>query len=307
MSAPSRRRIQHSLEFRALQLFAGLLCLLPRRVALACGSGLGRLGWLFGVRRKLVLANLAQALPEASDADRRRIGSLAASSFGRTGAEFIRFGIKERSAVNQVVQVEGDEALREALGKGKGAILLTGHLGSWAVYFAALSLRGIPIALLVGKQHNERIDSFIHQIPGDTVEFISKGRTALKRIIAMLQAGRAVVMVADQHAGKGGVPAPFLGRTALTLSLPGAFAVKHGSPVFFMHGHRLPDGSHRVVVTPLGEDTQLEGEARKYEITRRYNEIMGDAIRAHPEQYFWYHRRWRDDDLEPAEDAAEVP
>ncbi len=296
MPARQRSRYENAVEYYGVRLFAGLICLLPLKVALGLGSLLGKAGWILGIRRQLALANLRQALPEKSEPERARIAAAAAANFGRTTAEFIRYGIKDRAAMTQIVRIEGLEELRAALAESKGVILLTGHLGAWAVYFGALSNSGIPIALLVGKQHNERVDTFIHRIPGDKIEFISKGRAAVKKIIGMLQAGRAVVMVADQHAGKSGVMAPFLGRMTPTLSLPGAFAVKHGSPVFFMHGHRESDGSHRLRIAPLGEQLCASDDEKKYEITRRYNEVMGAAIRAFPDQYFWYHRRWRDSD-----------
>lgn len=299
-------RLSHSLEYFAVKAFAMLVCLLPRRAALALGAGLGRLGWLLRARRDLVLANLAQALPHATPAERSRIGARAARNFGVTVSEFIRIGSKERGRVLATVDIQGIEPLRAALGEGKGALLLTGHLGAWAVYFGAVSSSGIPIALLVGKQHNEKVDKLIHAIPGDSVEFIPKGRSAVKRIAAKLREGGAIVMVADQHAGAAGVMAPFLGRDAPTLALPGAFAAKHGAPVFFMHGRRLDDGRHLVVIERIQLDSPPGSAALKEEVTLRYNEVLGKAVLACPEQYFWYHRRWRDSDLadrEPQGDA----
>lgn len=290
-------RLSHTLEYITVKAFAKLVCLLPRRAALALGAGLGRLGWLLRVRRGLVLANLAQALPQASPAERRRIGARAARNFGVTVSEFIRIGFKERDRILATVEIEGVEPLRAALAEGNGALLLTGHLGAWAVYFGAVSSLGIPIALLVGKQHNEKVDKLIHAIPGDSVEFIPKGRSAVKRIATKLREGGAVVMVADQHAGAAGVMAPFLGRDTPCLALPGAFAAKHGAPVFFMRGRRLDDGRHLVIISRIHLASPPGSAALKEEVTARYNEVLGEAVLACPEQYFWYHRRWRDSDL----------
>ncbi len=45
-------------------------------------------------------------------------------------------------------------------------------------------------------------------------------------------------------------------------------------------------------------------DARRSAITAAFNEALGNAIRACPEQYFWYHRRWLN---APAEGGGRPP
>jgi KDO2-lipid IV(A) lauroyltransferase len=170
---------------------------------------------------------------------------------------------------------------------------VTAHVGAWALYVTALAASGIPSALLVGRQHNPMVQRFILGIPGGAVRFVPKSRGAPREILHCLREGRAIVMVADHRAGRSGVAAPFLGRDAVTLPLPGAIAARYQTPVFVMTGHRLPDGSHQVALAPLtvpGDRT--DEEQRPYAVTVACNDALGAAIRACPEQYFWYHRRW---------------
>lgn len=291
-------RLSHTLEYFALIVIAKLVCLLPFSWATGMGDLMGRLGWALGIRRNLVLSNIAMARPDASEKELKKIGSVAARNFGRTVTEFIRYGIKNRDYFRSKTRVNGIELVREGLSKGNGAILLTGHMGAWAIYFAAVSTRGIPLSLLVGKQHNERIDEFILKLSGENIKLISKGRAAVKKIIDNLKQGQAIVMVSDQHAGNNGILVPFLGRVTPTLSLPGAFAVKHKAPVFILEGHRLEDGTHEVNLAELEVPECETPDEMKVEVVKRYNEVMGDLIRKRPEQYFWYHRRWRDSDDE---------
>jgi lauroyl/myristoyl acyltransferase len=56
------------------------------------------------------------------------------------------------------------------------------------------------------------------------------------------------------------------------------------------------------------------GDAHRLALTARINEALGDAVLAHPDQYFWYHRRWRDypaaargSDAAPADSASSTP
>ena len=283
-------RLQHSFEYAGLLGIAALMRVLPRPVALGVGACIGRLGWWLRIRRRLVLANLAQAFPDLAPAARHRIAARAARNFGRTVSEFVRFSGRDRRHVLDFVTVEGLDDLEQVSSAGRGAIVVTAHLGSWALYVTALAAHGIPSALLVGRQHNEKVDRFILDIPGKIVRFISKGRSAPRDVLRCLRDGCAVVMVADQDAGGQGTFAPFLGREASTLSLPGAIVSRHDTPLLVMAGHRTASGRHHVVLQRLsGADTD---DARA--VTVAFNRALGRAILAHPDQYFWYHRRWRD-------------
>ena len=107
-----------------------------------------------------------------------------------------------------------------------------------------------------------------------------------------LRDGRAVVMVADHRAGRRGELAPFLGRVASTLPLPGAISARHGTPIFLMAGRRITPGEHHVAISRLTLPSGGEEDERRHAIAVVCNEALGRAILACPEQYFWYHRRW---------------
>lgn len=293
-------RLSHTLQYLGLVCFARIICFLPRNWALGLGSAIGSCGWTLGLRNKLVVSNIAQAKPHATEQERSRTGKRAAKNFGLTITEFIRYGIEERDRIGDIIKIQNLDLLRQSLAKGNGALLLTGHYGAWALYFAAIALEGVPLSLLVGKQHNPKVDTFIHKIPGDRVELISKGRAAVKTILEKLKAGRAVVIVADQHAGPGGLAIPFLGKNASTLPLPGSIAAKYDVPVFLMTGHRNLDGTHLVEIAPIAVPESGTQEQRKTAIMSAYNDALGKIVANRPEQYFWYHRRWREDGEAPS-------
>jgi KDO2-lipid IV(A) lauroyltransferase len=236
---------------------------------------------------------LAKAFPQLSQPARVSLAAAAARNFGRTVAEFVRFAGRDRLRVGELVELQGLEALQQALAQGQGAILVTAHLGAWALYVTALAARGVSAALLVGRQHNPYVDRFILAIPGDAVRFISKGRTAPREILKCLQEGRAVVMVADQDAGKRGIFAPFFGQVVSTLPLPAALAAKYGTPLFLLVGHRVAKGRHQVFLRPLPSPAGESEEARRQKIAALCNEALQEAISTYPDQYFWYHRRFR--------------
>ncbi|MFH1177232.1 MAG: lysophospholipid acyltransferase family protein, partial [Acidobacteriota bacterium] len=288
-------RLRHHLEYAGLMAVALTMRALPRPLALLVGAAIGQLGWWLRIRRRLVLDNLAQALGQAPRRELRRIAARAARNFGRTTCEMVRVEGADRRRLGELVEFSGLELLREALGRGDGAIVVTCHLGAWALYVAALSATGFPGALLVGKQHNPKVHAFLLAIPGPLVRMISKGRTSPREILLSLREGRVVMIVADQTSGSRGDFVPFLGRVASTLPLPAALALKHQTPLLLLAGHRVAGGRHRVTLSPL-ELPAVEGDAEtcRYAATAAINEALGKAILEHPEQYFWYHRRWRE-------------
>ncbi len=285
-------RLRHHVEYLALVSLAALCRALPRRAALAVGAAIGALGWALRVRRGLVLANLAQALPGAPPRELRRLGARAARNFGRSVIEIVRVGGRDRRRLDRYVSFSGLSELRAAA-KGAGAIVVSPHLGPWGLYITALATSGLPAALLAGRQHNPKVDAFILGIPGDVVRMISKGPAAPREVLRCLRERRVVMMVADQDAGERGDMAPFLGRVASTLPLPAAVALRHGTPLFALAGHRVAGGRHEVALRRI-EAPAGGGDAHRLALTARINTALGDAVLAHPDQYFWYHRRWRD-------------
>lgn len=296
-------KLQYHIEYAALATVAFLLRALPRSAALLVGAGIGVFGWTIRLRRRVVLANLEQALLNTPEQERLRIAARAARNFGRTVAEFVRFAGRDRQRVQHLVSIAGKDALAEALEEGQGAIVVTGHLGAWALYVTALSAAGIPTALLVGKQNNPKVDQFIHSIPGDSVTFIGRSRSAPRAILKTLKAGNCLVMVADQHGGPRGIVAPFFGRKTSTLSLPGTLVARQRLPLFLMAGHRVERGRHELILRRLEiPESSGDQETDRRAIAALCNQAIGEAILQHPDQYFWYHRRYR-----PLGDKREPP
>lgn len=286
-------KIRHWVEYVFALGFCWIFRLLPRTLALQAGALLGQLAWILGIRKKLVMANLDRVFPGLSAAERESLAARSARNFGRTVAEYARLNGNDQNHLDRFVEVEGGgETLKQALEEGKGALVVTGHLGAWALYMGALRLIDVAPALLVGRHHNVKFDQLILNIPGKNAQFISKGPTAPRHVLKCLKENRAVVMVADQRSSMG-LLSPFLGHPAMSLALPGAIIAKHRVPLFLLDGYRAEGGKHKLVIRKIDIPSGLEGEELRQVVTDRCNEAIGATVLRHPDQYFWYHRRWR--------------
>jgi KDO2-lipid IV(A) lauroyltransferase len=120
----------------------------------------------------------------------------------------------------------------------------------------------------------------------------------LRGMLRALQANRVLGILPDQHAAFGGIIVDFLGRPAATAVGPAVLAFRTGCAVVPGFCYRRPDGTYLARFFPpleLVRTGDREHDVR--ENTILFNEVIGEQIREHPEQWLWLHRRWKVDHL----------
>jgi hypothetical protein len=110
--------------------------------------------------------------------------------------------------LSNFLSVEGEDNFRSIKDSGKGAVLVTGHFGSWELMGAYLSRRGWPIDYLVGEQHNLLVNKLMNDHRRIfNIGLIEMG-VAARGVIKAVKQGRMVCMLSDQDAGSDAAPAP---------------------------------------------------------------------------------------------------
>jgi KDO2-lipid IV(A) lauroyltransferase len=184
-------------------------------------------------------------------------------------------------------------SLHREVTRGSGAIIVTGHVGNWEAAGAYLAAAGLPMAAVVKRQRNPAFNDRMlatRRRAGIEPIYMQDART---RIPEVLREGKTVALVADQDAGERGVFVPFLGREASTFRGPARLALSQDVPLFFGAAVRQGSGYGAVlerVDAPAGGD---RAEGAELELTRRWVGRLEYQVRRHPEQYFWFHRRWK--------------
>lgn len=294
--SPAPVPFRHRVEFAGFLLFRGLLRVLPRRASLGLGAALG---WLAGsvlrVRRRVVDENLSRAFPQASSAWRRRV---AAASYRHLGREsvmtFLLAGVSAER-IRDMTRVEGLAELEEALARGKGVVMATGHLGNWELGAAALAARGIEVDAVVQVQRNRRFDAELRRArEGLGVNVMSK-QAAPRGVLASLRRGRLAALVADQNVLRAGIFVDFFGIPAATAKGPAIFALRTGAPLWAGAALRIPGhaGRYRVVMLPVRAELTGDQEEDILRLTRAHTALLEEWVREAPEQYFWQHNRWK--------------
>ena len=304
MYAPEGRSAFYRWQRRAkTQLGNALLLSMARhlqRIPEARGHRLGaRIGAL--MRRlsprhyQIVLANMRLALGEGrSEAELNAMARACYTHLGKCLMEFIRLPAMSQDDLRRVVALEGAEHMEAALAGGKGAILLTGHLGNWEMAGARLVAQGFPVVAIARAQRDTALTDYILRTRESTGMKIYHRESAVKASLLALKSNEFVGMLMDQNAGDDGVFVDFFGHLASTAGGAAVFALRTGAPVLPCFGWRNPDDTHTAVVDPPEPLTRTGDQKRDIlENTARYTKIVEEKIRAHPEQWFWLHKRWK--------------
>jgi KDO2-lipid IV(A) lauroyltransferase len=291
----ARHSAAHRVEYALARTLETAVATLPERAADAVGRRIGRMVYRLGIRRKVVEENLRLAYPDQPEAWIHATARAAYEHLGRESAAILRLGRLDRQAVIERTVPVGWDELQEALDEGQGVILVTGHYGNWEIAAATVASRGTPISAIVRRQGNLLVDARLDALRRNLgVETITQ-REAPSRVPRLLRRNRVIGIVGDQDARRAGVFVPFFGRPASTHRGPALFALRLGAPVFACVARRLPGrevryevSGQRVPVVRTG-DLEADVQALTAELAKR----LEGEIRKAPEQYFWFHRRWK--------------
>jgi len=261
-----------------------------RRVLLRMGEWLGALAWALGVRRSVALDGLRRAFPALSDSERRRIGRASYLQLGRSLVEILL--PPEGAELESAVGFEGWDIYEAALAQGRGVVFAVAHFGNFELIARAAVRRGMKLSIIVRALGDalgrrlvaSRLRSGVRHLPE---------RGATGAALAVLRRGEVLAIPVDQNMRPSrGIFVDFFGEKACTTPAPAVFALRCGAPILTAIPVRRPDGTHLVRMRgPF--TTALAGHAGVEDLTLQLNRALEDEVRAHPDHWFWVHRRWK--------------
>jgi KDO2-lipid IV(A) lauroyltransferase len=284
-------------EFAVVWLFVHVLRTLPRGLARMVGAMIGGVAFRgLGRLRRVGVQNLELAFPEKRVAERERILRREYRNLGYLLAEFCQMPGYTADGASRFIRYEGLENYRQARDRGKGVLVLTGHLGAWELSSFYHSLMGMPMGMVIRRLDNPLVDAFVNRVRclhGNRV--IHKDDFA-RGLIASMRAGETVGILMDTNmTPPQGVFVPFFGVEACTASGMARIALKTGAAV--VPGFLLWEEDEQKYVLRFGEEVAVtstgDAEADALANTARFTEVIEGYIRRYPEQWLWMHRRWK--------------
>ncbi len=295
--ARPRSPLRNRVEYLAYRVAAGAVRALGPRSASRLGAALGLVFHLASSRRRRIAdANLALAYPELGTSERRALGREVARHFGRAALETLWLQRIPVGDLERATHVEGEEHLRAALERGRGVILLSAHIGVWEVA-ALITGRRLPegVMLVHRPLDNPLLEAELARLRarfGNRLVGKHRIQGELKRELA---GGGVIGILLDQRPPeKLAVEVPFFGQPTPTNSALALLARATTAPIVPVWG--LWDAPGRYTVRfeePLLVGRLDEQERTTAAITARCTARIEGVIRERPEQWLWFHDRWR--------------
>lgn len=300
------RSARHRLEYIGALGVRRVVRLLPNRAALALGGALGFVVYCLDRRhRQVAKLNLISAFPSRTARDRRRISRSVFVHLGRLLMGFLKFGTLSQRQMRTLIEVEGEDRVRQALAKGKGVLILAGHFGFWEMHALGHSLLIGPMSVMVRPLDNPYLNDLLERARGATGTTVIHRRGGLRRAMRALAANHSVGFLIDQHIhGPDAVYVDFFDRPAATTTALAALAFRTGAPVIPVFTFPLPGGRYRLVYeSPVVPPDPNEPDATRV-FMQRCTDVLEMYVRRYPELWLWMHRRWRD--TAPLESRAQT-
>ncbi len=261
-----------------------------------------RLGYAMGYLPmrdvKRCRAHLRRAYPDADEQWIHKTCVRCFGHFGRTMFSTLRLLNVNNKDLYKAIKVEGYENLlahRAAHERGEGTILLGGHFGNWELQMRFMGLAGQIFS--VGKKlRSEFLDDFVvtHMRTKNNNAKIIYQEQGLLPCARALRRGGSVTMVPDQDLPRfPGIFSPWFGIPAYTPSGPAKLARNQGVAIqpcyFYEHaGYFVFHWGPRKTFEKTDND-----EADVQAMTDWIMAYQEQLVRRHPEQWVWWHKRWR--------------
>jgi len=297
------RRIRHRLLGWAAKAGFAIGRALPRPIGLSLFSALGTLCYyLLNTDRRVTVKNLKFVF--GNEWNKKKIHTVARTVFrsqGKNLFDAVHLGAVKDNVFDNIVSHDSLYEVAEACGRGKGIMAITAHLGCFEMLLHLFARCGFNCFAVGRAFKNPDINEVVRMMrSGPGIEYIDRSESP-RKIVHLLNHGMVMGVLIDQDTDVEGVFAEFLGHPAFTPSSAVRFATKLGIPIFVSVTARLPGDKHHVYVSK--EIIPVDTGDPKADLViniQKINDIIGEYIRKHPEQWVWMHERWK---TQPVVDA----
>jgi len=289
-----RRRLRHLYVYLGVRILSVIVLSVSRSTAIGIGSFAGILIYLAIPRQsRKALENLRIGYGDSMS--EKELLSMTRRVFihlGRNLADTLRLPMVSKNNVKDIVSVRGLEKFERAMARGRGLIVITGHLGCWELLPAYFSLCGYPVSVVGRRVYDSKIDSIVRSFRAEKgIEFIDdkNWRGALK----CLYRGRALGLLIDERANQSGVPVDFFGGKCRVTRGPVVLSMRAKAPIVPRAIHRGSHGKHIIEVCDPIDFKKTKDPRKDIPFCARIcSKAVEALIRKHPTEWVWMHDKF---------------
>ncbi len=290
------KRLKRSTIYYFALLAIWFLNLIPRKLALSFGTGLGLLVWKLIPRdRANIDRNLRLAYGDKLTAEERTaVGRNFFVNSGRNLVDVVRFKKHYHREIAPLIEVEGLEHFDRAYKAGKGLIGITGHIGNFELLAAHTASMGYRSAAIGRELYDPRLDRLLVN-NRSAMGLVNIATTdSPKRILQWLKSGGVMGVLIDTDSMRvRNMFVPFFGHPAATPVALTAIGLRVGAAFIPIACVRIPGDRYKIVIKPELKITATgDAEQDTYDLTLLCNKALEEIIDQYRDQWIWLHNRW---------------
>jgi Kdo2-lipid IVA lauroyltransferase/acyltransferase len=235
---------------------------------------------------------IAQAVhhfrPDLPTAEAARIARAVPGNLARMAIENLSGRAFARQVEDSPIEGPGVAALEAARAAGRPAILVTAHFGNYDAARAALLARGYPLAAVYRPFPDPVLNArYVKAMLTVGEPMFATTREGVGGMVRHLRGGGMIGILIDLDREEG-VLLDVMGQPTRTVLTMAQLALRHDALLVPVWAIRQPD-PRRFVIRIDAEVPHSEPLA----MTQALNDAFSTVVRAHPDQWLWWHNRRR--------------
>lgn len=293
MAKNKPRRAILLLLFRFVSL---LILIVPLRLGLILGQAAGRFCfYILKKEREKALDNLDIAFGDSkSGREKTRIARGVFENLGKNFIEVISIPKFSKDCLSRYIVCKGIDILQRFINEGKGLIIVSAHLGNWELLAHYISIKGFPLSVIARRVRMHGLEIYLSRIREKNRVNVIYRDASIKEIAGVLRHRGLVGIMPDQDMDSvSGVFVDFFERQAWTPIGASVLNILTEAPVIPCFIVRRKFGNEILIEEPI--ELQKTGDRQRdiLENTQRYTRVIENYIRSFPEQWVWFHDRWK--------------
>ncbi|HZZ73220.1 MAG TPA: lysophospholipid acyltransferase family protein [Pirellulales bacterium] len=253
------------------------------------------------MRRSVIEENLRHAFPDLTDRERRKLTMRMWEHLFLMVVEIAHTPRKIHDTNwRHYFHFKNGAKASELFFDGRPAVIISGHYGNFELGAHLFGIFNFQTWSIARDLDNPYLHRWVNQFRSSKGQFILPKEGSAETANRVLESGGTLSLLVDQYAGPKGCWVEFFGRPASTHKAIALFSLAHQAPLGVMYARRLGKPLYyEMGVEAVADPRDPNSPANVRELTQWYSAKLEEIIRRAPEQYWWVHRRWKDQHLAP--------
>lgn len=286
--------------FYVAWLFSKLVLILPYKFTVGFLSNI--IGWLayylVADARKKARKHLTMCFPQKTSQEINKIIKTIFRYEAKNFFEMLNFPKMSDEFLDSVAKMEQKQidTFNKLFERKKGLLILSGHIGNWELIAAGIA-RNYKLNVIAKKIYIEELNNMLVRYRNmKNVNVILRSETSsARKMLKALRNNEIIAMLIDQDTSVQSVFVDFFGMPASTPLGLASLALKTGTPIVMAADKRLPGYKHQFVMSEeiVPPETTGDFDTDVKNFTAKLTKCLEDFIRENPEQWVWFHERWK--------------